>query len=80
VNWLRAKARVDCWLEEATLVKHEMQWTILWFQHQVNSWSEHSKREDVDLPVGHKGYAVKQKKFWSAFQRKASERFSLYLS
>jgi hypothetical protein len=43
-------------------VKHEMQWTILWFQHQVNLWSEHSKRKDVNLPVGHKGYAVKQKK------------------
>jgi hypothetical protein len=80
VNWLRAKAHVDRWLEEVTLVKHEMQWTILWFQHQVNLWSEHLKREDVDLPVGHREYAVKQKKLWSAFQRKASERFLLYLS
>jgi hypothetical protein len=51
VNWLRAKAHVDRWLEEATLVKHEMQWTIMWFQHQVNLWTEHSKREDVDFIV-----------------------------
>ena len=79
VNWLRAKARVDRWLEELTLVKHEMQWTILWFQYQANLWKEHSKREDVDLPIGHKAYAAKQNKLWSAFQRKASERFSLYL-
>ena len=62
------------------LVKHEMQWTILWFQHQANLWSEYSKREDVELPVGHKEYAVKQKKLWSAFQRRASEIFLLYLS
>ena len=79
VNWLRAKARVDRWLEEVTLVKHEMQWTILWFQHQANLWTEHSKREDVDLPMGHKAYAVKQNKLWTAFEKKALERFSLYL-
>ena len=60
-------------------MKHEMQWTILWFQHQANLWSEHSKREDMDLPVGYKVYAVKPKELWSAFQRKASERFSLYI-
>ena len=80
VNWLRVKACVDRWLEELTLVKHEMQWTILWFQYQANLWSEHSKREDVDLSTGHKAYAAGQNKLWSAFQRKASERFTLYLS
>ena len=79
VNWLRAKARVDRWREEQTLVKHEMQWTILWFQNQANLWSERSKREDGNLPLGHKSYAAKQEKLWNAFQRKALERFSLYL-
>ena len=62
------------------LVKHEMEWTTLWFQHQANSWGEHSKKEDPYLPIGHKAYAVKQQKLWSAFQRKASERFTLYIS
>jgi hypothetical protein len=56
-----------------------MQWTILWFEYQANLWSEHSKREDVDLPIGHKAYAAKQNKLWSAFKRKASERFALYI-
>ena len=53
VNWLRAKARVDQWQEELILVKHEMQWTILWFQYQANLWRERSEREDVILPIGH---------------------------
>lgn len=79
VNWLRAKSRVDRWLEELILVKDEMQWTTLWFQHQANIWSEHSKREDTDLPKGHKAYAAKQQKLWSAFHRRASERFAVYL-
>jgi len=66
-------------VEEETLVKHEMQWTILWFQNQVNLWSERAKREDSALAQGHKSYAIKQQKLWCAFQRKAAERFSLHL-
>lgn len=80
VNWLRAKARVDRWLEEEMLVKHEMGWTILWFKNQANTWGERSKREDHNLPPGHKFYAAKQQKLWNAFEKKASERFELYLS
>ena len=67
VNWLQAKACADCWVEELTLVKHKMQWTTLWFQYQANLSSEYSKMEDGDLPIGHKAYAAKQNKLWSAF-------------
>jgi hypothetical protein len=80
VNWLRAKARVDRWLEEETLVKYEMQWTIGWFQYQANIWKERSNREDGNLPLGHKSYCTKQEKLWNAFVRKASQRFGLYIS
>ena len=60
-------------------MKCEMQWTILWFQNQVNLWSERSKREDGNLTLGHKSYAIKQQKLWDQFQRKATERFALHL-
>jgi hypothetical protein len=79
VNWLRAKARVDRWREEQILVKNEMQWTLLWFQNQAKLWRERSEREDSDLPLGHKSYAIKQQKLWNAFQKKAEERFGIYL-
>ena len=79
VNWLRAKARVDRWREELMLVKHEMQWTILWFQFQANLWRERSERADGGLPSGHKPYAKKQEKLWNAFQTKSSEKFALYV-
>jgi len=79
VNWLRAKARVDRWVEELELVKHEMHWTILWFRHQADIWTGYSEREDDYLPIGHKAYATKQQKIWNEFQKKASERFDLYL-
>jgi hypothetical protein len=56
-----------------------MQWTILWFQNQVNLWTERSKREDTVLPPGHKSYAIKQQKLWKEFQKKATEKFALHL-
>lgn len=79
VNWLRAKARVDRWVEEEQLVKHEMEWTTIWFRNQAELWKERSERNDPNLPPGHKSYAAKQHKLWSAFQSKSSERFKLYV-
>jgi hypothetical protein len=56
-----------------------MEWTILWFQNQVKVWNERGKSEDSGLTQGHKPYAIKQEKLWKAFQRKATERFSMHL-
>jgi len=66
-------------VEEDILVKHEMGWTMLWFQNQVDLWTERSKTEDPNLPIGHKSYATKQQKLWKAFLTKASERFGMYV-
>jgi hypothetical protein len=80
VNWLRAKARVDRWQEELILVKHEMQWTVLWFENQANLWRERSERVDGIFPTGHQAYAKKQQKLWTSFRRKSFEQFALYCS
>ena len=61
-------------------MKHEMEWTILWFKNQANLWGERSDRGDGNLPLGHKPYAIKQKKLWNAFESKASEIFKLYIT
>jgi hypothetical protein len=68
VNWLRGKAHVDGWQEELTLVKHEMQWTILWFQYQGNLWRKRLERLDGILATGHTSYAKKQQKLWNALR------------
>jgi hypothetical protein len=70
---------MDRWIEEETLVKHEMVWTTNWFKKQADLWRERSKKTDGDLPLGHKSYAAKQQKLWNAFHAKASERFHSYL-
>ena len=79
VNWLRAKARVDRWVEEQALVKHEMEWTILSFKYQADLWDERSKNKDAGLSMGHDAYSVKQRKLWSAFHMKALEKFGLHI-
>ena len=75
VNWLRAKACINRWDKELTPVKHEMQWTTLWFQNQAKIWEERSKREDGKLSPGHRSYAAKQQKHWKSIQKMAKKRF-----
>jgi len=48
VNWLRAKACVDRWLEEETLVKHEMEWTVIWFKNQAKLWGRGLRGQTVN--------------------------------
>ena len=37
VNWLRAKARFDRWDEEDEIVRSEMRWTLLYFEHHTKA-------------------------------------------
>ncbi|KAG2030892.1 hypothetical protein BDR03DRAFT_877264, partial [Suillus americanus] len=41
VNWLQIKALRDHWNEEVILVKHEMQWSINFFNHRAKQWLGH---------------------------------------
>jgi hypothetical protein len=38
VHWLKAKARRDRWAEEATLLVHEMDWIVAFFEHRASEW------------------------------------------
>lgn len=69
VNWLRAKARQDRWSEELQIVRHEMKWTILWFQHQIKEWKDRLKRSVQENEKGHIAYAEKQVAMWKMFVR-----------
>jgi hypothetical protein len=67
VNWLCAKARHQRWDEEITIVKNEMIWTRLWFQHQMQVWEERRKVACMSMSQGHQVYAAKQVWVWSCF-------------
>jgi hypothetical protein len=55
VHWLKAKARRDRWAEEATLVSHEMDWTIAFFHKQASKWRRRVSDGTVGLAPGYAG-------------------------
>ncbi|KAI6101699.1 hypothetical protein EDD16DRAFT_1525810 [Pisolithus croceorrhizus] len=72
INWLKARARRDRWKEEVSLVRHEMLWTCLWFEHHKNMWE---KRALQSSEPGKEAYAKKQMGLWSDFAKKARLMF-----
>ena len=67
VNWLRAKARSKRWEEEVLILKHEIIWTKLWFEHQKSRWEERLRKAMSVSKLGHQAYAAKQARIWSQF-------------
>jgi hypothetical protein len=72
VNWLRAKATFDRAHEEQVLVRHEMRWTVAYFEHYAIRWNE--RKENASSP-GHRMYAAQQESMWSQFGKAALESF-----
>jgi hypothetical protein len=77
VNWLRAKARHQRWEEEIEIVKHEMIWTQLWFDHQRQVWDRREKDAILSMRKGHEVYAAKQVWVWSQFLDDAKKSFAV---
>jgi hypothetical protein len=75
VNWLRAKARSDRWSEELKIVKHEMKWTVLWFEHQIKEWQDRLDESLKKNKPGHVAYAEKQAAMWKDFKSEADRGF-----
>ena len=79
VNWLRAKACYTRWEEEHKMVRHEMQWTIKYFQHQEGQWEQRRSAiaNDAIGAAGLRCYAAKQGGLWRRFAEKAKAMFRL---
>ena len=63
VEWIRAKARMDCYYEEKQLLYAEMERILLFLQWRANWWlNQVSKRTDTtdDIKSGLSAYAHKQ--------------------
>jgi hypothetical protein len=58
VNFLRAKARMDCWNEELKIVRKEMGWTVRGFMFYAKRWGGF-KAKTLHWP-GKGEYAAKQ--------------------
>lgn len=76
VNWLRTKARYDRFEEEVLLVKHEMGWTIRFFENEISRWTRRADKSMEDGLAGHAAYAEKQIAMWRNFAIQAQEGFN----
>ena len=75
VNFLRAKARMDRWQEEVTLVQNETKWMDLWLAYHRNIWEGRAKESEQKGSKGHACYAWKQVRMW---ERMANEAMDVY--
>src|SRR5882724_11720144 len=48
VNWLRAKAQMDRWQEEVTLVQNETRWMHLWLVYHRNIWEGRATKSEQE--------------------------------
>jgi hypothetical protein len=76
VNWLRARARYQRWKEEIEILKHEMIWTELWFEHQREVWERREHDAMKSRQNGHQAYAAKQVWVWTQFLEDAKKSFA----
>ena len=76
VNWLRAKAWMDRWEEEVTLVQNETRWMHLWLVHHRNIWEGRAKKSEQEGLKGHACYAWKQVWMWARMSNEAMDVYS----
>jgi hypothetical protein len=70
VNWLRAKARYQRWVEEMKIVENEMKWTLEWFSNQEENWKRRVDWAKDKKLEGHKCYAEKQINLWKRMKER----------
>jgi hypothetical protein len=52
-----------------------MGWTIRWFRHHVEKWTNQTRKASEDRLPGHQAYAEKQKLMWEEFANVAEKAF-----
>ena len=74
INWLRARAKKSRWEEEITLIRREMEWTQLFFNHKAKEWKDMA--DDSGTP-GQRSYAEKQSAMWLGLSHESIESFNV---
>jgi len=61
-------------IEKATIVEHEMDWTVCDFKYRQMIWSVRAADVNGEL-VGHRAYALKQAALYEHFAQQANAAF-----
>ncbi|KAL6300602.1 hypothetical protein BKA93DRAFT_866003 [Sparassis latifolia] len=69
-------ARYTRYKEEVPKMRHEMLWTVLWFEHKQHEWQTR-EMEAVNAGLrGHASYAAKQGAMWKDFALQSQQAFN----
>lgn len=79
MHWLRAKALYDRANEEATIIAHEMDWTVRYFGFHEQRWADRAGNPHQISP-GHRSYAFYQAAMYHQFREQAADSFSKILN
>jgi hypothetical protein len=78
IHWLRARAQLMRWQEEATLTTYEMQWTVRYFAHNSGMWNRvQDTRAGTGAGAGAIAYAKRKKSTWEQLSYKSDRTFTL---
>ncbi|KDQ50662.1 hypothetical protein JAAARDRAFT_141647 [Jaapia argillacea MUCL 33604] len=80
VHWLRAKCKQDRWQEEATILYHEINWTIQWFKNQSRIWLGQMTSSEGSDQQGKRCYAAKQAAMWQKMAENGETAFEAVCS
>jgi hypothetical protein len=58
------------------MVRSEMRWTILYFEHQREVWDRRAEKSEELGERGHRAYALKQAGMWAKFCTEGQKRFN----
>jgi hypothetical protein len=74
INWLRARVKKMRWDEEALLIKMEMDWTLTFFRHSTERWTQLAS----SASLGARCYAERKSDMYSGFASHAANLFEAY--
>lgn len=63
VHWLRARASAERWREECLLIRHEMRWTVTYFEYKSRQWSD-ALMSFAEMSRGPAAYADRKATMW----------------
>ncbi|KJA15509.1 hypothetical protein HYPSUDRAFT_149005, partial [Hypholoma sublateritium FD-334 SS-4] len=74
IHWLRARASAERWHEELLLVRHEMRWTVAYYEHKRSTWLAELDKWP-DMAAGPAAYCCKKAAMWSGLAAFATKLF-----
>ncbi|KDQ62652.1 hypothetical protein JAAARDRAFT_108826, partial [Jaapia argillacea MUCL 33604] len=75
VHWLCTRAMRSHWAEELTLLLHEMEWVVAYFNKRASDWQLLASLSAISGLDGHKAYAMRQVRMWFMFSNRAQKEF-----